>query len=108
MQRLPPLPHGESRTRIPELHWGNFIQFVSYEYDHHLRRINCGRRSSRTFLATELLLAGASAKDEKGLVVLLVRPDGFVAWAADAEIDTTAAEQSVQRWFSREDQAAYT
>ena len=39
------------------------------------------------------------AKDEKGLAALLVRPDGFVAWATDANLDRTAAEQSVQRWF---------
>lgn len=38
------------------------------------------------------------ARDEKGLFALLVRPDGFVAWAADAEPDS-AAVQSVARWF---------
>ncbi len=38
------------------------------------------------------------AKDEKGLSALLVRPDGFVAWATDTELDS-AAEQSIERWF---------
>ncbi len=39
------------------------------------------------------------ARDEKGLAALLVRPDGFVAWAADAHSDTTAAAHSIPRWF---------
>src|SRR5579862_2699506 len=43
--------------------------------------------------------ASAGAKDSKGLAALLVRPDGFVAWAADAEPDTTALEATMERWF---------
>jgi 2-polyprenyl-6-methoxyphenol hydroxylase-like FAD-dependent oxidoreductase len=39
------------------------------------------------------------AKDEKGLAALLVRPDGFVAWATDEKLETASAEQSVKRWF---------
>ena len=39
------------------------------------------------------------AKDEKDLTALLVRPDGFVAWATDANPDSTSAQQSIQRWF---------
>jgi 2-polyprenyl-6-methoxyphenol hydroxylase-like FAD-dependent oxidoreductase len=39
------------------------------------------------------------AKDEKGLAALLVRPDGFVAWATDATPDGTAAEHAAQGWF---------
>ena len=39
------------------------------------------------------------AKDEKGLAALLVRPDGFVAWATDAKLEKAGAEQSVKRWF---------
>jgi 2-polyprenyl-6-methoxyphenol hydroxylase-like FAD-dependent oxidoreductase len=46
-----------------------------------------------------LRYVASHAKDEKGLAALLVRPDGFVAWATDANLDRTAAEQSVQRWF---------
>jgi hypothetical protein len=39
------------------------------------------------------------AKDTKGLAALLVRPDGFVAWATDSEPDLPALEQSMHRWF---------
>jgi 2-polyprenyl-6-methoxyphenol hydroxylase-like FAD-dependent oxidoreductase len=43
----------------------------------------------------------ATAKEAKGLGALLVRPDGFVAWAADenAEPDRPALEKTLSRWF---------
>ena len=43
----------------------------------------------------------ATAKDTKGLTGLLVRPDGFVAWAADenAESDLPGLKKSLSRWF---------
>lgn len=41
----------------------------------------------------------AKAKDNKGLTALLVRPDGFVAWATESQPDSSAAEKSIQRWF---------
>lgn len=34
-----------------------------------------------------------------GLSAVLVRPDGFVAWAADAEPDLEGAAQAAARWF---------
>jgi 2-polyprenyl-6-methoxyphenol hydroxylase-like FAD-dependent oxidoreductase len=46
-----------------------------------------------------LRYAATRAEDEKGLTALLVRPDGFVAWAADGELDMAVVEQSVHRWF---------
>jgi pentachlorophenol monooxygenase len=39
------------------------------------------------------------AKDTLELRALLIRPDGFVAWATDNEIDTAAVAQSVAQWF---------
>jgi 2-polyprenyl-6-methoxyphenol hydroxylase-like FAD-dependent oxidoreductase len=41
----------------------------------------------------------AKAKDGKGLAALLVRPDGFVAWAADSEPDLIALKGTMRRWF---------
>lgn len=51
-----------------------------------------GRQDRLRYLASR-------AKDEKGMAALLVRPDGFVAWATDANPDSTAVEQVVRRWF---------
>lgn len=46
-----------------------------------------------------LRYVASHAKDEKGLSALVVRPDGFVAWATDTTPEVTEAEQSVRRWF---------
>ena len=41
----------------------------------------------------------SDAKDRLGLSAVLVRPDGFVAWAADAEPNLEEAAQAAARWF---------
>jgi hypothetical protein len=46
-----------------------------------------------------LQYVSVKAKDSKGVAAMLVRPDGFVAWAADSEPNLSAAETSIARWF---------
>jgi 2-polyprenyl-6-methoxyphenol hydroxylase-like FAD-dependent oxidoreductase len=46
-----------------------------------------------------LKYVSAKAKDSKGLTAVLVRPDGFVAWATESEPDVSAAAQSIKCWF---------
>ncbi|HEY4184647.1 MAG TPA: FAD-dependent monooxygenase [Polyangia bacterium] len=41
------------------------------------------------------------ARDRLGLSALLVRPDGFVAWASDAVPDPEDVARSAARWFVR-------
>jgi hypothetical protein len=41
----------------------------------------------------------ATTSDSKGLTAMLVRPDGFVAWATEAAPSAIAAEASMMRWF---------
>ena len=41
----------------------------------------------------------SDAKDPLGLSVVLVRPDGFVAWADEAAPNHEHAAQSASRWF---------
>ncbi|QND55844.1 FAD-dependent monooxygenase [Mesorhizobium huakuii] len=40
-----------------------------------------------------------NARERLGLGALLVRPDGFVAWAADAEPDLEEAAQAASKWL---------
>lgn len=44
---------------------------------------------------------GMTAKDQCGLRALLIRPDGFVAWAADdgVEPDVDGVKVSLEQWF---------
>ncbi|MVN77640.1 FAD-dependent oxidoreductase [Hymenobacter sp. HMF4947] len=39
------------------------------------------------------------AKEQLSLRAALIRPDGFVAWAADSDLDCNALEQAAARWF---------
>ena len=49
---------------------------------------------------------GRDAKDRLGLRALLVRPDGFVAWASDTTPRPQEVTRAAARWFaSREDHA---
>jgi 2-polyprenyl-6-methoxyphenol hydroxylase-like FAD-dependent oxidoreductase len=41
------------------------------------------------------------AKDRLGLSAVLVRPDGFVAWASDATADPEDVTRAAARWFAR-------
>lgn len=43
------------------------------------------------------------AKEPLGLSAVLVRPDGFVAWAADTAPDLDEAAQAASRWFGEPD-----
>jgi len=54
-------------------------------------------------LQNRLRYVSARAKDDKGLSSLLIRPDGFVAWATGGEADGVVVEQSVHRWFGLPD-----
>jgi hypothetical protein len=45
------------------------------------------------------------AKDRLGLSAVLVRPDGFVAWASEEAPDHEEASQAASRWFSEPEEA---
>jgi 2-polyprenyl-6-methoxyphenol hydroxylase-like FAD-dependent oxidoreductase len=39
------------------------------------------------------------AKEQSGLSALLIRPDGFIAWACEGEPDLVGAARAASRWF---------
>jgi hypothetical protein len=45
------------------------------------------------------------AKDRLGLSAVLVRPDGFVAWACDAAANHEEAADAASRWFGAPEEA---
>ncbi|HZQ53133.1 MAG TPA: hypothetical protein VFB14_13105 [Bryobacteraceae bacterium] len=52
-----------------------------------------------------LKYVSAKPKDTKGSSALFVRPDGFVAWAADQDPDCTEARAAITHWLGN---AAYS
>jgi len=46
---------------------------------------------------------GSDVKDRLGLCGLLVRPDGFVAWASDTTPSPEEVTRAATRWFARRD-----
>lgn len=49
--------------------------------------------------AGRIAYVASDARDRLGLSTLLIRPDGFVAWAADAAPDLEEAVQAASHWF---------
>jgi len=46
-----------------------------------------------------IMYVASDARERLGLSAVLVRPDGFVAWAGEATPDTVEAAQAATRWF---------
>lgn len=47
----------------------------------------------------QLKYVSCPAKEQLGLTALLIRPDGFIAWATDGEPDEQSLKQAIKRWF---------
>jgi hypothetical protein len=79
-------------TRLGELLRNGRGVLVDFEGSPSLQAL-AGRWSDRiTYVASD-------AKDRVGLSAVLVRPDGFVAWAAEGAPDCEKAAQAASRWF---------
>jgi 2-polyprenyl-6-methoxyphenol hydroxylase-like FAD-dependent oxidoreductase len=49
----------------------------------------------------QLTYVSVRAKDQLGLRAVLIRPDGFVAWATDSTPDANEFQQAAARWLAR-------
>jgi 2-polyprenyl-6-methoxyphenol hydroxylase-like FAD-dependent oxidoreductase len=58
-------------------------------------------------LSDRITYVASDAKDRLGLTALLMRPDGFVAWAGEAAPDHEEAAQAASRWFGESSALAY-
>jgi 2-polyprenyl-6-methoxyphenol hydroxylase-like FAD-dependent oxidoreductase len=79
-------------TRLGDLLHGGKGLLLELAEGRDLHSLAEGRKDRLSYVS-------AKAKDGKGLTAILVRPDGFVAWVAESEVDPGGAEQSIQRWF---------
>jgi hypothetical protein len=51
----------------------------------------------------QLKFISGSAKEQLDLNALLIRPDGFVAWASDSALKEESIRQATARWFARKE-----
>jgi hypothetical protein len=58
-------------------------------------------RSLASRLDERLKYIASEAKDRLELTAVLVRPDGFVAWACDGDPDLAEASRAASRWFGQ-------
>jgi 2-polyprenyl-6-methoxyphenol hydroxylase-like FAD-dependent oxidoreductase len=79
-------------TRLGELLRDGRGMLLDFEGSPALQALAARWSGRITYLASD-------AKDRVGLNALLVRPDGFVAWASDGAPDHEEAAQSALRWF---------
>jgi 2-polyprenyl-6-methoxyphenol hydroxylase-like FAD-dependent oxidoreductase len=63
------------------------------------------RNASLKTLASEygdrMRYVSGRAKEQLGLSAVLIRPDGFIAWASDSEPNEQSIRQAVALWFAR-------
>ena len=75
----------EGGTRLGDLlHQGKGGMLLDLEDSKELHALSGGGKERLQYVSTK-------AKDSKGVAAMLVRPDGFVAWATDSEPDLSAA-----------------
>jgi len=67
--------------------------------------LDFNRNASLKTLASEygdqMKYVSGRVKEQLGLRAVLIRPDGFIAWASDSEPDEQSIRQAVALWFAR-------
>ena len=84
----------EDGTRIGELmHDG---KGVLPDFD-----MNASLKTLASEYGDRIKYVSGRAKEQLGLSAVLIRPDGFVAWAYGSEPDEQSIRQAAARWFGR-------
>jgi len=73
--------------------------FLDFDTDASARALTKRWRGRVTYV-------GADVKDRLDLRAVLVRPDGFVAWASESAPDVTETTQALSRWFGAPEDVA--
>jgi hypothetical protein len=79
-------------TKLGELLRNGRGVFLDFDLRTPLRSLANGWNDRVTYVASD-------AKDRLGLTAVLVRPDGFVAWAGEVASNLEEAAQAASRWF---------
>lgn len=87
----------------PDLHFADGSRLANHLHDGAAVLVdfagNTPLRSAAERWHGRLHYVSGTATDELGLAALLVRPDGFVAWASDSAPDQGEFERAAMRWL---------
>ena len=61
--------------------------------------MNASLKSLASEYGDRIKYISAGAKEQSGLSAVLIRPDGFVAWASDGDPDCSELQKAAARWF---------
>ena len=71
----------DGKGMLLEFNGSRSVETVTIEYRDRVRFVSC------------------RAKEPLGLSSVLIRPDGFVAWASDGEPEEASMRKALDRWF---------
>ena len=63
--------------------------------------MNAALKTLASEYSDQMKYVSVRAKEQSGLSAVLIRPDGFIAWASDSEPDEQSIRQAVALWFVR-------
>ena len=63
--------------------------------------INASLQTLASEYGDQMKYVSGRAKEQFGLNAVLIRPDGFVAWASDGKPDEQSIRQAAALWFAR-------
>jgi len=90
---------------VPNFEFPDGATIGEFMHDGHGMLLDFDSRAPLKALANEygdqLTYVSGRAKEQLGLSAVLIRPDGFVAWASDTEPQEQSIRQSADLWFAR-------
>ncbi|QIL41553.1 FAD-dependent oxidoreductase [Pedobacter sp. HDW13] len=88
---------------VPNFEFTDGTRFGELMYDGKGILLDFGQQTSLQALAktygNQMKYISGQAKVQLGLSAVLIRPDGFVAWATDSEPDEKSIRQAAAKWF---------
>jgi 2-polyprenyl-6-methoxyphenol hydroxylase-like FAD-dependent oxidoreductase len=96
--------HPLAGRSVPDFEFEDSTRIGELMHDDRGILLDFDENASLKALASEygrMRYVSGRAKEQLGLSAVLIRPDGFVAWASDSEPDEQSIRQAVALWFAR-------
>lgn len=88
---------------VPNFEFEDGTRIGELMHDGHGILLDFGMNTSLKTLASEysdqMKYVSGRAKEQLGLSAVLIRPDGFIAWASDSDPDCSEFQKVASRWF---------